>query len=343
MSKEYLKWGTEQYSQLSTVTPRLWNSIMAHRYLLPSRLQADYINQEACDYLFMDFIISYSLRMLPPEDDVIHVHYMSAIRALEFERPTYYVERGLAEALLRTDVPMDLEVSDIHWIYPQLRFYLPNNLIAITRNGQLNPAMFIDVCRAGKNDIYSLPKVYQQELLRIGANNFPEHEIPIEAFIMTTSLHFDCSEGNINYAVTAPWDTTMRNMITIGNTHYLQGSMTNDELDHGFTSRLLCFAINVLLMLSALPPEAQTSLRQPATVIRKPKQEGKRSIVGLYAAKVIGWEQAPQRPRGDLPPTPTGRHLAAHWRRGHWKRQAYGPKSGLRRHQWIAPYHVGEQ
>ena len=49
-----------------------------------------------------------SLGILPVEHEVTHVHYINAGRALEVERPTYYVERDLGEALVRTDVPLDL-------------------------------------------------------------------------------------------------------------------------------------------------------------------------------------------------------------------------------------------
>ena len=33
--------------------------------------------------------------------------------------------------------------------------------------------------------------------------------------------------------------------------------------------------------------------------------------------------------------------LRAHWRKGHWRHQAYGPKSGLRKLKWIMPVYVG--
>ena len=35
--------------------------------------------------------------------------------------------------------------------------------------------------------------------------------------------------------------------------------------------------------------------------------------------------------------TPTGRHVAPHLRRGHWRRQHYGPRSELVRRMWISP------
>ena len=74
----------------------------------------------------------------PVEHEVTHVHYINAIRALEVERPTYYVERDLVGALVRTDVPLDLQMQGIHWIYPQLRLYLPKEFLAITRNGDVH-------------------------------------------------------------------------------------------------------------------------------------------------------------------------------------------------------------
>src|SRR4029077_9104501 len=133
ISKEFIRWA-EKYKSLSIKTPNLWKVVMSRRHLLPERLQGEYGSQEACDFLALDFIVSYSMGIFPDEDTVTHVSYINAMRALEFERPTYYIERSLAEALIRTDVPLDLQVEDIHWIYPQLRIYLPNDLIAINRN-----------------------------------------------------------------------------------------------------------------------------------------------------------------------------------------------------------------
>src|SRR4029077_20564808 len=217
-----------------------------------------------------------------------------AMRALEFERPTYYIERSLAEALIRTDVPLDLQVEDIHWIYPQLRIYLPNDLIAINRNGIRNPAMFIDICKGEVGTSYQMPSIFRSELRSIGGWYFPEHKVPEDSFIMTTFLHFDCDEGNINYAVTSPWKgETLRKLIDIGNTLDLMGGLVSDEADHEFMSRVTCFALNVLLRLSSLPAAEQEALKQTKT-IRKPRHEGKRSIVGLYAAKIIGMGEIPK-------------------------------------------------
>jgi hypothetical protein len=342
-SKEYLRIGNEKYKIVGHLAPNLWKVIMSHRYILPSRIQSDYVNQEVCDMLLLDFLMAYSAGALPNDDDVTHVSYINVLRALEFARPTYYIERALAEALLRTDVPLDLGTEDIHWIYPQFRIYLPNNLISINRRGKANPAMFIDLCNVDSDAVYRMPFSFRQELRMLGGWYFPEHKVPKESLIMNTQLHFDSEEGLIAYAVTVPWEgTTMREMINIGNEYNLMSGLPNDELDHEFMARVLCLAINIMLRLSSLPNEAQAYLKAETKVIRKPKEEGKRRIAGLYAARIIGMDEAKRPTKPMVPAVPTGKHLVAHWRRGHWRRQAYGPKAGLRRFQWIAPYHTYE-
>jgi hypothetical protein len=204
--------------------------------------------------------------------------------------------------------------------------------------------MYIDICQAEKDKIYSMPLALRKELSLIGGSFFPPHEVPMEALLMNSTLDFDSPEGSIGYALATPWEgKVMDEIINVGNTYSLDSPLISDDLDRNFQSRLICFAINVMLMLSALPPEEQNKLRQETRVIRQPKLEGKHAIAGLYPAKLIGVEQVPKQTRLQLKSEPTGRHLSAHWRRGHWRRQAYGPKSGLRRFQWIAPYHVGQE
>ena len=342
---EYLSYAKKTYggSHPVVVCPKLLQAVTAHRYLLPNRLQSDYIKQEICDYLFLDFMVSYSLGLLE-FDDITHICYIIGLEALKYERPTYYIERSLAEALLRTDVPQDVQSGDIHWIYPQLRIYLPNNLIGITRNENFNPVMYLDICHGKAEAEHQMPFVWAEELYKIGGKYFPKHVIPHEAFLMNAHLHIDCAESSINYGYTVPWHATkIREMIDVGNTSMLQSEMVSDDLDKQFTSRVFCFAVNVMLYLSSLPEEAHRTLVQQQTVIRKPKQEGKRHIPGLYAAKVIGIDDIKRQPDIEkLKTEPTGRHVIAHWRRGHWRRQAYGPKMGLRRFQWIAPYKTHE-
>lgn len=46
--------------------------------------------------------------------------------------------------------------------------------------------------------------------------------------------------------------------------------------------------------------------------------------------------------RSSPEPTEPGRHVAVHWRRGHWKRQPYGEGRQLRKLIWIMPVRVGK-
>ena len=42
-------------------------------------------------------------------------------------------------------------------------------------------------------------------------------------------------------------------------------------------------------------------------------------------------------------PGETGSHLRAHWKKGHLKSQAHGPKHLLRKVIWIHPYRTGDR
>jgi hypothetical protein len=102
--------------------------------------------------------------------------------------------------------------------------------------------------------------------------------------------------------------------------------------------------MNVLLFLSQPPFEYLA-----AEIIRKSRQEGAHLVAELRRAHFVGQCQrrAIRRPKVDSSPAEmtasvaNTRHLAAHWASGHWRQVACGPKSALRRLQFISAYRTG--
>ena len=69
-----------------------------------------------------------------------------------------------------------------------------------------------------------------------------------------------------------------------------------------------------------------------------------RQLLRSYDRIVIGPKTAPAPAVGAAPTDGTGRHVVScHWRRGHFRSQAYGERHSLRRPAWIAPILVNAE
>lgn len=149
------------------------------------------------------------------------------------------------------------------------------------------------------------------------------------------------SQQGTSYASIVPWNNKK-----IGELLRLRGpglntSLQLDNADSVLLDRMQRLAFNVLLFLSQKP------MVYKPEVIRPLRREGKGHIkAALHKAHFLGQEQFRTAATllhgsGKAQEGPaTGLQLKRHWRRGHWKRQPYGPKNSLRRWQWISIYHT---
>jgi hypothetical protein len=345
ISESYLKGRQEAYKKLSKRTPYLWQKIMQKRYVLPNYRQPDYYNQTACDYMILDMIINYTLGefLALGRDDVMIAAYMAFIRAQEFDRPTFYLERELGEPLLRTKLPGDYEMGDINWRYPAFRVYLPKDLLTISREDGTSSMMFIDITRIEEKTSYHLPDVIKRELYKeFGSRYFPPAEVGYNGLVVVGNMDFDSPCCSIAYAASTPIDTmNIDRLMHELDDHPLTTPNPSDATDQTFTRRMLGLAVNILISLSAYPIEYNPQHPAKEDVIRVPKLEGQRLIPGLYKAKFVGEQMLRATKPRHRSVEHTGISLSPHWKAGHWRRVPYGPNSSQRRLQWIGTYHVG--
>jgi hypothetical protein len=98
---------------LATQFPKTWQRVAEKRYVLPKYRQEDYYNQDLLNFYLLDHIMAFGRGAF--EDDAPNTAaYINECLALEYGRPTFYLERELGAAFLRTEVPGDLEADDIH-------------------------------------------------------------------------------------------------------------------------------------------------------------------------------------------------------------------------------------
>jgi hypothetical protein len=331
----------QYYMDLPKLFPALSKAVLSKRYILPNYRQTDYVKQEACDYLLLDSFFGHLSAQIPVADHV-SVHCLNNfVNALHYGRPTFYLERELGEPLLRAKLPLDYYTSDINWRFPAFRVYLPRNLLTITRDGAPSNVMFLDINHVRKGKGLEVPKDIKAELSKHSfAGYIPLLESGFEGLSVSWVLDFDSPSCVMAYAVsTGIEEGQIRDLIKQSHGK-LATPFESDELDTDFSNKVLFLAINILLFMSSVPIEYEST-----TAFRKPKTEGTRLIPGLYPAKFIGQSQLRPSSKQAAPTAghlPTGKHLAAHWRAGHWKRQPFGPKQVDRKLVFILTYHVGD-
>jgi hypothetical protein len=344
--------------------PQLDRAIYAKKYILPTYRQADYHPQDVANKMFASAIL------IPMQTDdydgVANAAICNALQALKVNRPTLYLERELGEAFMRTQLPGDMIAEDVHWRWPGMRIFIPKGLLTLAAEDTQvsHDMMFLDVCDLPVGTELTVPQPYADEILALAREyGWPNpgralgfSTTPYAQRALMISGNLDGSPDGVLtleqmnqgdymlYAVVKPFDSAVRlgqiRRIDHNVDKQLSSPYESSDTDDRFCEKILHLALNILLFLGSMPAEYQ-----PETVLRKPRLEGSHALPGLYAARFVGRSQlrpdrAKSAHRADsaLP----GRHLAAHWRCGHWKRQAFGPGRAERKYIWLQPYQTGE-
>jgi len=347
--KEYVRKCKDYFKKEQKKIPGLWRALMTRRYIIPPKRQEDYYNQEACDFLMLDFITEYTQKLTGRgNDEVLNTQWLALIRAMEYERPTLYLEKELAPDLNKAKLPMDLSIDMILWQFPSIRVYLPKGFMTIKRQGVDCSLMYLDIVRVEKDVKYQLHKDFIEEIVDVYGDY---KAVPLvntyTGMGVSGNLDFDCPEGPLAYAGTTPINqTTIAKMLSRVGFHELESTLKSDDLDNEFTNNMLCFALRILMFMSSYQIIPDKNKPLETDIIRKPKMEGERLIAGLYHAKFVGQQitkirESVAKEKGlTIPKDPTGIHTSPHFVSGHPKMQAYGPKSSLRKLIWVMPYHT---
>jgi hypothetical protein len=341
-TQRYIDSARDTYKRLPEEHPVLWKMVTGKRYILPNFRQADYVSQEACDWLLIDSFFGYLNGVLSMDDHVSCHCTNNMIVALHYNRPTFFLERELGEPLLRTTLPLDYYASDINWRWPAFRIYLPKGLLTLKRGKDIASAMFLDIAYMPKGPGKSIPEAINNELNslpRIFLGKLPYIISMFEGFSVTTFLDFESITSAVGYSASAMLEQNkLREVIEQIHKDKLASPFKTDEADDVFINKMLGLAINILLFLSSVPMEYEKE-----EALRKAKLEGKKLIPGLFPAKFVGKAQLrPTAGKSSHIADITGKHTASHWAAGHWKRQPFGPGRTERKLIWIVSYPTGE-
>lgn len=122
---------------------------------------------------------------------------------------------------------------------------------------------------------------------------------------------------------------------------------------HPIYKAALQLVVNALCYISAYPEDIETawpegtpdSLKQKADDGHgkaKMRAKSKLTAMGYVPVHLCGRRISQQRSELGLD-RPEDKHLSTHWRRGHWRNQAFGPRKSLRKLIWVMPVIVGSR
>jgi hypothetical protein len=331
--------------------PMLYRAIKGRKFLVPNYRQAHYENQDTLNNDFEFGLLSVTSGERGYTDDVNNAQYANMCGALGCGRPMLFLEKELGEKLVQAPLPKGMVTTDIRWPWRQLRVILPLGLLTIEREGVQYSMTYLDMVQVPPEGM-TLPKRFVTELEAFAEKYMPTEfysgrRVPTDKLLVIMKDLYISVVGAINwsevgfgpttYGYTAPW-TDQKLDELVGYSGGLNTAMACDDKDRVLIDKMKHLAITVLLWLSQKP------IRYLPEVVRKEQMEGKRLKPELARAHFVGQEAFKAvliRHKG--PHELTGRHLPAHLRKGHWKMQPYGPKSSLRRWQWVDMYMTEER
>jgi hypothetical protein len=138
----------EDYSLIKTVKhkyPELSKHLFAKRYSLPEKVRADYIDQDKSAFYDLDNIVAGYLaankcneRDESTEEPSKHRMFLAGVpawctfKALQYSRPTLFLEKSLGEVLLKSGLPKTLRIEDIHFLWEGFAVMVPKGLFLLS-------------------------------------------------------------------------------------------------------------------------------------------------------------------------------------------------------------------
>lgn len=260
--------------------------------------------------------------------------HVIATRLMEYKVPTYFPSAPLLEALLHTDPPQDMALTDLRWPMPAMLFMLPKTF-SRAYFGEVVPF----VCTANIPPHYGCRSpliLHGQQVSTIEVTNaaHPEsNQYMIGGCVLENGLpvHY-ANHGPIHESL-AVKDTLISTV-----TYYMR--LIDDDIpdqvhDVGISHRMTNLVINLIMAMTARP-----ELIGDERLLRSKQVHAGRVIHdALWSPRMIG-ENFGRSVYGDQH---GGSHASpsVHWRRGHWRNQRKGPALSIKELIWIEPVQVG--
>jgi hypothetical protein len=336
--------------------PQTWQRIAQKRYQLPDSRVASYANQLELINHFAKWVYLANTGTVHDEqaDQQTKLLFVNQALALGYNRPTYFLKADHGAALMRTELPEDLTLEDIRWRHAQVRIMVPFELSrfrSAAGNGEAFVA--IDLARLNAGETVRYPREIAAELdlepalyrMRAGSEVELIEERKIHnhptlngiAMVLTYTRphrdyfgpdHFGIGTYRLDWA-------DVKSLLAL-NTDF-EPTLERAVNQEVMRNRMLHLGLQCLLYMSREEEEIEEE------VIRLPRKAGKNLISGIVRARFVdeyARKALPGQARvvASFEPDQTMITRAAHFVKGFWRRQSYGPANSLRKLIWIQPY-----
>lgn len=245
---------------------------------------------------------------------------------VEYGSQTYVMQPELLKALQRTGIKDNIDISELNWPFKSFNICLPKGAIDLKNEGEAaiihlsdhiyeDKRMFLCAVFSSRGSSYSYCDFYENINLE---NLWAENQFKVEDFGLREkreALESDSDKVKLEFDHLYDIDKdNLRSCVVLG--------------------------ISALLFMNSCP----TDVFHDGS-IKKVKQKSKKGKIKDWVNPHYLGLDYDKRHRVVRTQGPgSGRKVAFHWRRGHWRKQPYGPKEE-RKHRiiWIEPFKVGEQ
>lgn len=238
--------------------------------------------------------------------------YYCTLSAYNHHFPLYWVSKDLTKAVREIEPPVGLTMEDVAWPLPVLTFLFPEGMmfgdeelfsITVVRGNAATEIVTDNspFAKAGLPNIYFPQDFMSMWGLTINHQALREHN-PLELI------------GN--WYMNAPYEGNVKQFITERRTL------------HGTDLEAMSQIVFNLVLIMQSRPEYVEALSVNGVI--KNKQTGAKETI--YNPRWVGKNYHIVRDRTSSGGTHASPH--AHWRRGHWREQAVGPR-GLKQHKRI--------
>jgi hypothetical protein len=244
---------------------------------------------------------------------------------LEFDVPTFYVFKELMGVALRTDLPGEILLDAVPVSFPAWVVMFPMGSIRHPSEGE---CPYRVVSRVAKNQVFRLPLKDVDFGTKAGES----------AIVVSTYLpdEFRCYDKSISLiegeTLKSAFERASKVGFEIPESHLSEPEDTVSHTDADFMDRLWLLGITLVLLMASGENLLERGIRLKTVKARnRPDQ-----AVEYWSPNYLGRVYRTHSERGD-----SDNHVRPHWKKGHLKLQAYGPRFSLRRIIWVQPYRTG--
>lgn len=290
--------------------PKLWKRCCPRRYIPPN----GYANPMTFSYFMMMSAIALSKGMVA-NDKMAGTIMMVSELSINHNVPTFFVNEDFARAVSLTNPPEDYTLGEIKWPMPAITFVLPPQFMKEYAGYECH---LITIANAPAGSYPSKP--FSEELPLTGSWDNDVQRIGGHYLALVDGVEVDFTStykgsSKISEACSEkPVDTSE----TWRGVEKMMGLPPADpQRDSYFLSRAVSLSIKLLLAMSARP-----NLIEHGALDRPAKMKKGKERDALWTPNTIGRGYRIVNER--VPKEHQGGTVRMHWRRGHFRNQAYG-------------------